>query len=45
MPQFLDYEKARQGHTGDGVRYVLACSLALALTALTVIFLSLGANL
>jgi hypothetical protein len=35
--QTLDTEKARQGHTGDGVRYVLGISLLLAaLAALTV---------
>ena len=31
--QTLDTEKARQGHTGDGVRYVLGFSLALAALA------------
>jgi hypothetical protein len=35
--QTLDTEKARQGHTGDGVRYVLGFSLTLAaLAALTI---------
>ena len=34
----LDTEHARQGHTGDGVRYVLGISLALA-------FLAMGAVL
>jgi hypothetical protein len=31
--QTIEPEKARQGHTGDGVRYVLGISLALAVVA------------
>jgi hypothetical protein len=40
----LDSEKARQGHTGDGLRHVLAISLSLALVGLIVVALLLSAN-
>jgi hypothetical protein len=33
-PMNLTEERARSGHTGDGVRFVLAFSLALTMTAL-----------
>jgi hypothetical protein len=40
MPLIVDHEKARQGHTGDGVRYVLSGSLALAVLAMIFVILS-----
>lgn len=40
MPLILENERARQGHTGDGVRYVLSGSLALAVLAMIIIGLS-----
>lgn len=42
MPLVLDHEKARQGHTGDGVRYVLSGSLALAVLGMIFLVLSLA---
>lgn len=39
----LQEEKARAGHTGDGVRMVLAASLVLAVIAL-VVMLGLAVN-
>lgn len=40
MPLIADHEKARQGHTGGGVGYVLSGSLALAVLAMIIIGLS-----
>ncbi len=37
MTIHLNPTEARQGHTGDGVRYVLAFSLALAFVAMMVV--------
>lgn len=40
MPLIADHEKARQGHTGGGVGYVLSGSLALAVLGAIVLVLS-----
>ncbi len=44
MPLIVDHEKARQGHTGDGVRYVLSGSLALAVLAMILLVLSFASG-
>jgi hypothetical protein len=44
MPLIVDYEKARQGHTGDGVRYVLSGSLALAVLGMILLVLSFASG-
>jgi hypothetical protein len=44
MPLVVDHEKARQGHTGDGVRYVLSGSLALAVLAMIFLVLSFASG-
>jgi hypothetical protein len=40
MVTLLDTERARQGHTGDGVRYVLGTSLVFAVLAMGVMLAS-----